>query len=80
MVGAGPMRAEGYVNVRCFFILNRTKFLSKLVWRETFQTSHISSSSFFFLVNFENLTVEFHVPYVFNIHIKFHSNLILFTI
>ena len=53
-----------------------TKFLSKLVWRETFQTSHIS---LFFFVNFENLTVEFHVRYVLNIHIKFHSNWISFT-
>ena len=31
-------------------------------------------------VNFKNLTVEFHVPYVLNMHIKFHSNRILFTI
>ena len=55
----------------------RTKFLSKLVWRETLQTSHI----FLFLgVNFENLIVEFHITYVFNIHIKFRSNRILFTI
>ena len=55
-----------------------TKFLSKLVWRETLQTSHISL--FFFFVNFENLTIEFHVPYVLNMHIKFRSNWILFTI
>ena len=34
----------------------------------------------FLSVNFENLTVEFHVPYVLNIHIKFGSNWILFTI
>ena len=31
-------------------------------------------------VNFENLTVKFHVPYVLNIHIKFRLNRILFTI
>ena len=31
-------------------------------------------------MNFENLTVEFHVPYVLNMHIKFHSNRMLFTI
>ena len=55
----------------------RTKFLSKLVWRETIQTSHIS---FFLGVNFENLTVKFHVTYVLNMHIKFHSNRMLFTI
>ena len=74
MVGAGPMCAEGYVNVRCFFILNRnfSNFLYILFFFLFF--------FFFFLVNFENLTVKFHVSYVFNMHIKFHSNLILFTI
>ena len=30
-------------------------------------------------VNFENITVEFHVSYVLNMYIKFHSNHILFT-
>ena len=55
----------------------RTKFLSKLVWRETLQTSHI----FLFLgVNFENLIVEFHIFYILNMHIKFHLNYILFII
>ena len=43
-----------------------------------------NSSNFAYIslldVNFENLTVEFHVPYVLNMHIKFHSNWILFTI
>ena len=62
-----------------FFLIKRTKFLSKLVWRETIQTSHIYLF-FFFCVNFENLTIEFHVPYVLNIHIKFRSNRMLFTI
>ena len=59
-----------------------TMFLSKLVWRETLQTSY--SSNFLYIsfldVNFENLTVEFHVPYVLNICIKFRSNWMLFTI
>ena len=32
---------------------------------------------FFFFVNFENLTVEFHITYVLNMHIKFRSNRIL---
>ena len=41
--------------------------------------SNFSYTSFFF-VNFENLTVEFHVPYVLNMHIKLRSNWILFTI
>ena len=31
-------------------------------------------------VNFENLTVKFHVLYVLNMHIKFRSNRMLFTI
>ena len=43
-----------------------------------------NSSNFSYIsflgVNFENLIVEFHVPYVLNIHIKFRSNRILFTI
>ena len=60
-----------------FFLIKRTKFLSKLVWRETIQTSHIY---LFFCVNFENLTIEFHVLYVLNMHIKFRSNRMLFTI
>ena len=34
----------------------------------------------FFFVNFENLTIEFHVSYILNMHIKFCSNQILFTI
>ena len=55
----------------------RTKYLSKLVWREN--SSNFSYISFL-SVNFENLTVEFHVSYVLNMHIKFHSNWILFTI
>ena len=31
-------------------------------------------------VNFENSTIGLHVFYVFNIHVKFHSNWMLFTI
>ena len=49
---------------------DRTKFISKLVWRENFQTFRIS----FFFLNFENLIVEFHIFYILNMHIKFHSN------
>ena len=29
-------------------------------------------------VNFENLTVTFHVPYILNMHIKLHSNQMLY--
>ena len=32
------------------------------------------------VVNFENLTVEFHAPYVLNMHFKFHSNQMLYAI
>ena len=35
---------------------------------------------FLLSMNFENLTVEFHVSYVLNMYIKFRSNWILFTI
>ena len=43
---------------------------------------NLSNSSYILLldVNFENLIVVLHVLYVLNIHIKFHSNQILFTI
>ena len=34
----------------------------------------------FFFVNFENQTIEFHVFYILNMHIKFCLNQILFTI
>ena len=44
--------------------------------RNSLNFSNIS----FFGVQFENLTVEFHIPYVLNMHIKFLSNRILFTI
>ena len=40
------------------------------------------SNSYIFLldVNFENLTIGLHVPYVPNTHPKFRSNWMLFTI
>ena len=53
--------------------LTRTKFLSK---RNSSNFSYIS----FLDVNFDNLTIEFYVPYVLNMPIKFCSNKILFTI
>ena len=43
-------------------------------------SSNLSYISFFFFVNFKNLTIEFHVSYILNMHIKFRSNHILFTI
>ena len=33
----------------------------------------------FLWVNFENLVIEFHVPYVLNMYIKFRLNRMLFT-
>ena len=42
-------------------------------------SSNFSKISFLGM-NFENLTVKFHVPHVLNLHIKFHPNQILFTI
>ena len=31
-------------------------------------------------MHFEIITIKFHVPYVLNVHIKFHSNRMLFII
>ena len=44
------------------------------------EINFLNFSYLFFGVNFENLTVEFHVFHALNMHIKFHSNQILFTI
>ena len=44
--------------------------------RNSLNLSYIS----FLGLNFENLTVAFHISYVLSIHIKFRSNWILFTI
>ena len=40
----------------------------------------ISSYNFLLNVKFENLTVELHVLYILNAHVKFRSNQILFII
>ena len=42
-------------------------------------SSNLSYISFLGM-NSENLIVEFHVPYIFNMHIKFRLNQILFNI
>ena len=65
--------------------LNPSPFLENKVSLQTSLVRNFSNFSyilffFFFFVNFENLTVEFHVSYVLNMHIKFRSNWILFTI
>ena len=57
-----------------------TKLLSKVVWSSFEKNSSNLSYISFFGVNFKNLTIEFHVPYVLKMHIKFRSNRMLFTI
>ena len=51
-------------------------FLQTNLWR------NLSNSHYILLlnVNFENLIVGFHILYVFNTHVKFYSNRMLFTI
>ena len=61
----------GYVG----FIKNKVSLQTSLE-RNSSNFSYIS----FFCLNFEDLTVKFHVLYVLNMHIKFLSNWILFTI
>ena len=70
---------------KILFLLN-VLVLGDYLWNKaSLQTSlERNSSNFSYIsflgVNFENLIVKFHVPYVLNMHIKFHSNQILFTI
>ena len=50
----------------------RIKFLSKLA---SLEINSLNFSYIYFLnTNFENLADKFHVPYVLNMYIKFHSN------
>jgi len=51
-------------------------FLQTNLWRNTSNSHYILLLN----VNFENLIVGFHILYVFNTHVKFHSNRMLFTI
>ena len=62
--------------------LEQSNFLRKKVSLQTSLERNSSNISYisFLGVNFENLTVEFHVPYVLNMCIKFRSNWMLFTI
>ena len=55
---------------------DKTQTLNKVSLRLETNFSYIS----FLDVNFENLIVKFHIPYVLNMHIKFRSNYMLFTI
>ena len=55
--------------------------MNKVSLQTSLERNPTNSSHIFILsVNFENLTVGFHVPYVLNMHIKFRLNWILFTI
>ena len=66
--------------------INEISYMGRKIFIDAYKNKVLSpnSSNFlyisFFYVNFENLTVKFHVPYVLNIHIKFHLNQMLFTI
>ena len=53
---------------------------NKVSLQTSLERNFLNFSYLFFGVNFENLTVEFHILYVFNMHIKFRSNRMLFTI
>ena len=61
-------------------------FALSYFWNKTslYTSLEINSLNFSYIsflgVNFENLTVEFHVPFAPNMHIKFCSNWMLFTI
>ena len=52
--------------------MKRTKFLK----RNSFNSSYI----FLLGVGFENLSIGLHVLYILNVHVKFRSNKLLFTI
>ena len=54
---------------------------NKVSLQTSLERNSLNFSYIIFLgVNFENLTVKFHILYVINMHIKFHLNQILFTI
>ena len=53
---------------------------NKVSLQTSLERNFLNFSYLFFGVNFENLTVEFHILYVLNMHIKFRSNRMLFTI
>ena len=56
--------------------------ITDMVFHRTSLERNCLKSSYIFLldVNFENLTVRLHILYVFNMHVKFRSNRMLFTI
>ena len=60
----------------------KNPFASNKVFLQTSLKRNPSNLSYIYFsgVNFEDLTVECYVPYIFNMHIKFHSNQMLYTI
>ena len=52
----------------CFILIKGLCYRTILIWNKIIT------------VIFENLIVEFHVPYVLNMHINFRSNQMIFTI
>ena len=60
-----------------FTSLLEDKFFSNLVWGESLQ---ILTKKINMTIYFENLIIRLHIFYVLNIYVKFHSNLMLFTI
>ena len=65
-----PLAQFSQKNIKQFF------FFQTSLDRKFSNFSYIS----FFCVNFENLTDEFNVPYILNMHIKFSLNRMLFII
>ena len=55
-------------------------FVNKVSLQTSLERDSSNFSCIFFFVNFENLTTEFRVLYVLNMHIKFCSNQMLVTI
>ena len=64
-----------------YFLPTSHLSLNKIFLYISLEKNSTNSSHIFILsVNFENLTVEFYIPYIFNMHIKFRLNWILFII
>lgn len=75
----GQKNCYRFTLVVVFYFLLWTKFLSKkLVWIETPQI--FTKNLTLITIYFKNPTTKFHIFYILNTHVKFHSNKILFTI
>ena len=85
--GKGRRKRKRKGNWKNYHIIAREnrKMNKKIKNKVSLQTSlekKFSNFSYisFFSVNFENLTIQFHVPYFLNMHIKFRLNRTLFTL